>query len=266
MIEETYKIQEIKKIGNVTQTLDDRLAIEEPLELRLSGDTVATTMRTPGHDHLLAQGFFFCEGYIENKSQIGKVFHCGRLGTPEYGNVIDVQPSPGTLLNYDGGSLSKRGTLINSACGVCGRTQIDDLVKRCQLFPDFVALKNDQISHCVSTLSLHQPLFDLTGGVHAVAAFAHSGDLLACFEDVGRHNATDKVIGKLFERELIGEAAMLVVSGRVSFEIIQKAAMGRIAVVIGISAPTSLAVELAQALKMTLVGFARGKRCNIYTG
>ena len=266
MIEETYKVHEIVKIGSQTRVVNDRLAIEEPLELRLSGETIATTMRTPGHDHLLAQGFFYSEGFIANRNQIGKIFHCGRLGTPEYGNVIDVQPAPGTLLNVDVGMFSKRGTLISSACGVCGRTQIDDLITRCQPFPDFVSLDNAQVSHCISTLSLHQPLFDLTGGVHAVAAFDYSGNLLACFEDVGRHNATDKVIGKLFEREWIGKATTLVVSGRVSFEIIQKAVMGRMAVVVGISAPTSLAVELAQALKITLVGFARGKKFNIYSG
>ena len=266
MTEERYKILKIVKVGKTTLESDDRLAIEEPLELRLAGETVATTMRTPGHDHLLAQGFFFSEGFIENRRQIGKVFHCGRLGSPEYGNVVDVQPSPGVLLNFERESLSKRGTLISSACGVCGRTQIDDLIERCQPFLEFAALQNEHIAHCVTTLSLHQPLFDLTGGVHAVAAFSTSGDLLACFEDVGRHNATDKVIGKIFESEKIGTVSSLVVSGRISFEIIQKAAMGRIPVVIGISAPTSLAVELAQALKIRLVGFARGNRCNIYTG
>ncbi|MGA1199499.1 MAG: formate dehydrogenase accessory sulfurtransferase FdhD, partial [Candidatus Latescibacterota bacterium] len=180
--------------------------------------------------------------------------------------VVDVQPAPGVLLNFDKETNIKRGTLIGSACGVCGRTQIEDLIERCQPFPVFSPIQSDQVAQCVTKLSSQQPLFDLTGGVHAVAAFSRSGDLLACFEDVGRHNATDKVIGKLFESDGLGTATTLVVSGRVSFEIIQKAAMGRISVVIGISAPTSLAVELAQALKITLVGFARGNRYNLYTG
>jgi FdhD protein len=266
MVKEQYISHNVVKVTDKMDKIEDRLAIEEPLELRLAGETVAITMRTPGDDHLLAKGFFFCEGFIKKATEVGKVFHCGRLGTPEYGNVIDVMPAPGVLLNFDGANLMKRGTLISSACGVCGRTQIDDLVARCEPFENFTEMQNAGVANCLQALSKNQPLFDLTGGVHAAAVFTQNGDLVACFEDVGRHNATDKIIGKLFESDLIGTALILVVSGRLSFEIVQKATMARIAVVIGISAPTSLAVELAQALKLTLIGFARGDRWTLYTG
>lgn len=265
MKDEQSKSFSIVKVGGSRLATQDSLAVEEPLEMRLAGDTIATTMRTPGHDHLLAKGFFFSEGFIKNPSQVGRVFHCGRSGTPEYGNVIEVLPAPGQLFDFEGKRTAKRGTLISSACGVCGRTQIDDLIERCHSFDDFLDVSTDQVKHHLGALSQHQSLFHQTGGVHAVAAFEKGGGLIGCFEDVGRHNATDKVVGRIFEEGLIGQASVLVVSGRISFEIIQKAAVARIPVVIGISAPTSLAVELAQALKMTLVGFARDNRWNLYT-
>ena len=155
---------------------------------------------------------------------------------------------------------------MSSACGVCGRTQIDDLIARCEPFNGFSDIPADGVYSFISVLGKTQPLFDLTGGVHAAAAFLSDGSLVACYEDVGRHNATDKVVGRLFESGMIGKVSVLVVSGRVSFEIVQKAAMARIPAIIGISAPTSLAVELSRALKLTLIGFARGGRWNIYTG
>ncbi|MBT3606006.1 MAG: formate dehydrogenase accessory sulfurtransferase FdhD [Candidatus Latescibacteria bacterium] len=266
MNQEQLKRFPIVKVGETRISTEDVLAVEEPLEMRLAGETIATTMRTPGNDHLLAKGFFFSEGFIHELSQVGRVYHCGRLGTPEYGNVIEVLPAPGQLLDFEEPDRVKRGTLISSACGGCGRTQIDDLIERCQPFQEFQTLEGNQITRCLQVLTQNQSLFERTGGVHAVAAFEKGGALVGCFEDVGRHNATDKVVGKMFEEGVIGKVSVLVVSGRVSFEIIQKAAMARISSVIGISAPTSLAVDLAQALKMTLVGFARGNRWNQYTG
>lgn len=256
----------VTQVTHKRNHVQDRVAVEEPLELRLAGETIATTMRTPGHDFVLAQGFFFNEGFITSFAQIGQVIHCGRPGTSDFGNVVDILPAPGMLLNFEGAHWVKRGTLISASCGVCGRSQIDDLLKHCLPFDDFFTVQAEWVENGIRILSEHQPLFDITGGVHAVAAFKDGDDLIACFEDVGRHNATDKVMGHLFEHDLIGEASTLVVSGRISFEIVQKAAMGRVPIIVGISAPTSLAVDLARALKISLVGFARGDRWTLYTG
>ena len=261
-----YVEKHVVQVRKKKDRVQDRVAIEEPLELRLAGDTVATTMRTPGHDFVLAKGFFFNEGFVTALEQIGQVIHCGRPGTEDFGNVVDVLPAPGVLFNFEGNQDIKRGTLISASCGVCGRSQIEDLLKNSRPFDTFVPVAGKWVSSCVGELALNQPLFDITGGVHAAGAFNDRGDLVACFEDVGRHNATDKVIGHLFENGLIGKISTLVVSGRISFEIVQKAAMGRIPMLIGISAPTSLAIDLAEALRMTLVGFARDGRWTLYTG
>ncbi|MDA0710847.1 MAG: formate dehydrogenase accessory sulfurtransferase FdhD [bacterium] len=266
MVTEQHTSRRVVKIGREARGVDDDVAVEEPLEMRLAGETVATTMRTPGHDALLAQGFFYSEGFVERREQIGRVSHCGRAGTPEYGNVIDLLPAPGILVNFEGSGWTRRGTLINSACGVCGRNQIDDLLLRCQPFPSFAPIDDEDVPGYTRSLSENQPLFQRTGGVHAAAAFDSHGAMVACYEDVGRHNATDKVIGRLLETDSLGSISVLVVSGRVSFEIVQKATTARIPALVAISAPTSLAIDLALAMKMTLIGFARGEKFTRYTG
>lgn len=245
----------------------DEIAVEEPLEIRVATDTLATIMRTPGEDHFLAAGFLYGEGIIRELSDLGRVAHCGRPTDAGYGNLIDVAPGPGTALAPELVE-SRRGTIVSASCGVCGRERIDDLLARLGPIASDVRITAAQIPLGIAQLAARQSAFARSGGVHGALACAADGTELACSEDVGRHNAVDKVIGKLLYAGQLSKsearAAMLVVSGRTSFEIVQKAAAARIAAVVSVSAPTSLSIDLAQALGLTLVGFARGTSFNVY--
>jgi len=258
------------KGGDLQGLSEDAIALEEPLEIRVSGDTLAITMRTPGDDDKLAVGFLFAEGIIGSLKDVGRVFHCGRPGTEEYGNSIEVTPAPGRSLDIDRMGLSRRGTLTTSSCGVCGRQSIQDLLDRCQAINPGPNVSIELLLKIANQLRNRQPTFEETGGVHAAAAYGLSGDLISCYEDVGRHNAVDKVIGSLIYDKGMADGgsagtAVLCVSGRASFEIVQKAAMAGIPVVASVSAASSLAIDLAQELKITLVGFVRGEGFNIYS-
>ena len=266
--------------GSAAAAEEDSVAVEEPLEIRVSGDTVAITMRTPGQDRELAVGFLFSEGIIRSVDDLGGVAYCGHPGEDGWGNVIEVTPAPGLVLEVERVSAARRGTLTTAACGVCGRRSVDDLMAVCSpvalgsvLAPEVVALATERLRDV-------QRNFALTGGVHAAAALEASGALLASAEDVGRHNAVDKVVGTLVlggavrsSRASVSGTApvperaptLLVVSGRASFEIIQKAAVARIPVVASVSAASSLAVDLAERMGITLATFVRGGRFNVYT-
>ncbi len=248
------------------------MAVEEPLEIRISGDAVAVTMRTPGDDGELALGFLYAEGIIDGADDVGGVAHCGRPGTEGYGNVIEVTPGAGTALVWEKVEASRRGTLTTAACGVCGRRSIDDLLTLCSLLPPGPELPRSEVVRAIAAMAEAQSLFARTGGTHAAAVHAASGERLFLREDVGRHNAVDKVVGALLRERLVGRDAsgprqpvMLVVSGRASFEIIQKAVRARIPVVASVSAPTSLAVDLAGKAGLTLAGFVRADRVNVYS-
>lgn len=242
----------------------DELAVEEPLELRIDGETLATTMRTPGADERLALGLLFTEGLIAGPEDVGTIAPCGRPGEPGYGNVIDVRPAGGARIVPERVLQSRRHLPGSSACGVCGRASIDELVQRCVRLPEGAQLPASLVLRAMQALHERQPIFRATGGTHAIVAVDRAGLQLASFEDVGRHNACDKVIGELLLRGALGQAAVLAVSGRASFEIVQKAAVARIPIVASVSAPTSLAVELAERLGLTLVGFVRDGRGNVY--
>jgi FdhD protein len=251
----------------------DEIAVEEPLEIRVAGDTLAITMRTPGADRELALGFLLSEGVIASRDDVGRVVHCGRLGDPEFGNVIDVASAPGIALAAPEPANMRRGTVMNSACGVCGRHSIEDLLARCTPMPPGTALSRALLFESVTQLARHQPGFERSGGLHAAAVLAGNGALLVAYEDVGRHNAVDKAIGALVllgrvpADERVPDAerpSVLAVSGRISFEIVQKALCARLAIVCGVSAPTSLAIDLAQRGRVTLAGFVRGDRLNVY--
>jgi FdhD protein len=244
----------------------DAVAVEEPLEVRVDGETVAVTMRTPGADGDLALGFLFAEGMITGAEDVGSVAHCGRPGEEGYGNVIDVRSAGGHRIDPERVLEGRRWSTTSSACGVCGRQSIDGLLARCAPVGDAPPLHASGILRCMARLSELQPVFSRTGGLHAAAAFGEGAVLLASAEDVGRHNAVDKVVGALLRRGMAGaRARLLAVSGRTSFEIVQKAAAAGIPVVAGVSAPSSLAVELARGAGIALVGFARGDRLNVYT-
>jgi len=247
----------------------DAVAVEEPLEIRIDGETVAVTMRTPGADGDLALGFLFAEGMIAGAADVGSVAHCGRPGEEGYGNVIDVHSAGGHRIDVERVLEGRRFTTTTSACGVCGRRSIEGLLDRCAPVPEGGAVDAAEVLGCMARLAGLQPVFSRTGGLHAAAAFGAEGLLLlASAEDVGRHNAVDKVVGALLRRGPGGrptDARVLAVSGRTSFEIVQKAAAARVPVVAGVSAPSSLAVELARSAGVTLVGFARGDRLNVYS-
>jgi FdhD protein len=247
--------------------LDDVVA-EEPLEIRAQGETLAVTMRTPGADRELALGFLFAEGVIGSRDDVGSVAHCGRPGEEAFGNVIDVTAAPGFLLDVEKLSATRRGTLTTAACGVCGRRSIDDVVERCvaqRVVPEMIAAGT--ITQAMESLRGRQPNFARTGGIHAAALHDAQGAALASYEDIGRHNAVDKVVGKLIlEGRLPRDpAALLVVSGRASFEVVQKASAAGVAVIASVSAASSLAVDLAQATGITLCGFARAGGMTVYS-
>ncbi|HKP60358.1 MAG TPA: formate dehydrogenase accessory sulfurtransferase FdhD [Polyangiales bacterium] len=246
----------------------DEIAVEEPLEIRVAGDTLATIMRTPGEDHFLTAGFLFAEGVIAELADLGKIAHCGRPSDAGYGNMVDVAPGPGVALAPERTS-ERRGTIVGSACGLCGRERIDDLLARLTPLARGTSFGMAALAHSIEQLAEVQGTFARTGAVHGALALDASAQLLAFGEDVGRHNAVDKVVGKLLYSEALtrtrADAQLLAVSGRTSFEIVQKAASARIGLVISVSGPTSLAIDTAEALGITLVGFARGDAFNVYT-
>ena len=242
------------------------LAVEEPLEIRVGGETVAITMRTPGHDHELVAGFLHAEGLVDGARDLGRVFHCGRPGDEGYGNVMDVTPAPGVVLDVERLGLSRRGTLTTAACGVCGRRSIDDLLAAAAPLTAGARFPASVIAGFESLLGEGQRVFRTTGGTHAAALVRADGRLVCVREDVGRHNAVDKVVGRMLLDGEDPSALALVVSGRSSFEIVQKAARARLPVVVAVSAPTSLAVDAARKTSVTLIGFARGAAFNVYSG
>lgn len=247
--------------------VEDLVAVEEPLEIRLAGETVAVIMRTPGDDHRLALGFLFGEGIIQRAEDASSVFHCGRLGDEGYGNVIDVAPASGSRIDWARLDASRRGGVTSSACGVCGRSAVDDLLAGIGPLPPGPAIPAASVGAAMERMRRQQPTFEATGGTHAAALWDAEGSLVAAHEDVGRHNAVDKVVGALLLARAAGASpipAVLTMSGRGGFEIVQKAARAGVPVVACVSAPTTLAVAVAQAAGVTLCGFVRGERMNVY--
>ncbi len=257
--------------GGAGEGPDDCVVVEEPLEIRVDGDTIGVTMRTPGDDTRLALGFLFGEGIVRTLADVGTVTHCGKPGQDGWGNVIEVRSGPGTSLAADRILEGRRFVPTTSACGVCGRQTIADLVARCGTVHGGASIASELVLRCMERMRAEQARFARTGGLHAAAAFDSAGELVCVFEDVGRHNATDKVVGELLRLGLVGEGAkgavpaLLVVSGRAGFEIVQKAAAAKIPIVASVSASTSLAIDLASSCGLTLVGFARGTSLNVYT-
>lgn len=261
------KVEVERYSGATHDPSQDSVAVEEPLEIRVSGETLAVTMRTPGHDRELALGFLWAEGILHALDEISSIAHCVR-GDDEAGrgNAIEVTPAPGARLQLPDGELGRRGTLMSSACGVCGRRSIDDLLARCVPVQKGGPLARRVLLQAADQLRKAQPIFGETGGCHGAALFSLDGALVASFEDVGRHNAVDKLVGaRLLAGRLPAREQFLLVSGRTSFEIVQKAVMAGISIVAGISAPSSLAIEVAAAAGVTLLGFVRADRFVAYT-
>jgi len=242
----------------------DQLAREEPLEIRVDGRSVAVTMRTPGHDKELAAGFLLSEGIIYGKDDVLDIVDSEGCETSEFRNILDVLPAPEIEVDFE--RLS-RHVFGSSSCGVCGKASIEAIHHS---FPpiaqDGPVVPMDMIVRMPDTLRDAQATFLKTGGLHASAIFDRNGRLIVLREDVGRHNALDKVIGYgLLHGLLPFDAHVLLVSGRTSFEIVQKALAARISIVCAVSAPSSLAVEFARESGQTLIGFLRAGSMNIYS-
>ena len=248
----------------VTHTTDVAAA-EEPLDVRLHGRSFAVIMRTPGEDRALAAGFLLSERIIRSAADVGAIEHCRHPDQTKAHHVVDVFLIGDAAERVPKMLENRRQVIANSSCGVCGRATIDEL--RVDLAPLAVTWSVDVgvIRQLPDRLRARQSTFEETGGLHGAAIFAIDGALLASAEDVGRHNAVDKSIGALLLEETGSGSAVLMVSGRVSFEIVQKAWVAGIPVVAAISAPTSLAIELAQEAGITLLGFVREQSLNIYT-
>jgi FdhD protein len=249
--------------GGTSSERSEKLAVEEPLEIRLAGRRFTLTMRTPGHDEELAAGFLFAEGFINDASELGEVRRVrGRKGAPEP-NAIDV------ILNVPADGLRarlKRNFVMSSSCGVCGKTSIDSIRRRVSAPADSARVAPATLLALSEKLRDGQRVFAATGGLHGAAIFLLDGTMLAIREDVGRHNAVDKLIGYALTNAMVPLSRhLMMVSGRLSFEIVQKAAAAGVPILAAVSAPSSLAVELADEIGTTLVGFLRDGSFNIYT-
>jgi len=229
----------------------DEVAVEEPLEIRVDGQPLAVTMRTPGHDEELALGFLYGEGLIDGPREAG-------LTDDLAANIVEIS---GPLLREVGG----RRFYTTSSCGVCGKGALEEVAVHAPRLGAGPTV--DRALLAALPDRLRQPTFERTGGLHATGLFSADGELLIVREDVGRHNAMDKVIGRaLLDGRLPLRDAMLCVSGRLAFELVQKAVVAGAPILVGVGAPTSLAVELAVDRDLTLAGFARGDRVNVYAG
>jgi FdhD protein len=243
----------------------DRLVTEEPMEIRVSGPgqepaPFAVAMRTPGNDFELAAGLCFTEGLITGPDELESIAYCLGPEREQMFNVVTVR-----LRTRVPESLRDRRYLSNSSCGICGKAALEEIEVRCAPVGDGPTVRAGALGSLPDQLARHQSVFDQTGGLHAAARFTADGTLRETREDVGRHNALDKLVGNaLLERELPLAADVLLVSGRLSFELVQKAAVAGLPVLCAVSAPSSLAVAAAEQLGQTVVGFLRDGRFNVY--
>lgn len=264
------KIQKVFTDGK--SEMDDLVAVEEPMELKINylsngiptEKTISVTMRTPGHDFELAAGFLFTEGILVVPSSIEAVSYCKKSLAEESENVVKVILKKDSEVNL---SSAERNFYINGSCGVCGKTSIEAITQS-SCYPigfDF-KIHIQQIFSLMLQMQAVQVNFKYTGGIHACALYDDQGQLLLVREDIGRHNALDKLIGNfVLKNEVPMSKNVLLLSGRISFELIQKAAMAGIPIVCGVGAPSSLAIETADKLGITLIGFLKEKSMNIYT-
>lgn len=244
----------------------DAAAVEEPLEIRLHGRPFAVIMRTPGEDRALAAGFLLAEGIVRSSADIGAVEHCRHPDYPGVHNVVDVYLMGSAAESLDRVLEARRKVVANSSCGVCGRVTIESLQSRAGPIGARTPFDADVVAGLPQRLRERQMVFDGTGGLHAAGIFTREGACERAAEDVGRHNAVDKVVGALLLDDrlpLAGRA--LAVSGRTSFEIVQKAWFAGIELICAVSAPSSLAVDVAGEAGITLLGFAREGGFNVYT-
>lgn len=254
------RVQRVEWVAGAVQAASDTLVREEPLEIRVNGVSVAVLMRTPGHDVDLVRGFLRTEGVVEDLASVRSIRHCDVVDDPESeGNVVRV--------GFDGHldiERFRRNMFASSSCGICGKASITRALQVAKPFGRPASIDVERLLAVMPRMRDEQVVFGRTGGLHAAAAFDRDGRIIVLREDVGRHNAVDKVVGALSQTDQ--SPAGLAVSGRVSFEIVQKALAARLPVVVAVSAPSSLAVRLARQVNMTVVGFARGQRAVVFSG
>lgn len=250
----------------------DALTVEEPLEIRISWieegsrrvEPVAVTMRTPGHDFQLVAGFLHGEGLVASAADVQELSYCTGPEEQEY-NVVEAKLAPGRA--FDPESV-KRNFYATSSCGVCGKASLDAVGARgCEVLPPGGAIGADLVVRLPELLLEEQGVFERTGGLHAAGLFSTAGKAQVVMEDVGRHNAVDKAVGeRLLAGALPASESVLVVSGRASFEVVQKAVAAGVPILVAVGAPSSLAVDLADRFGQTLIGFARDGAFNVYSG
>ena len=250
--------------GGLDNETEDWVAREEPLEIRVKGESIVVTMRTPGHDEELAIGFLLAEGVITNSSDVLEIAYCQQGEASLHKNILNVFLSPEVEINLD---RLKRNVYASSSCGLCGKASIESLQNIFEPLNKIeTVISVDKILTLAQKLRAKQSAFDKTGGLHAAGIFDRNGELLVLREDIGRHNAVDKILGHLFLKNRMPlEDCVLMVSGRASFEIIQKSLAGRVGIICAVSAPSSLAVDMAKESGQTLIGFLRERKFNVYS-
>lgn len=265
-----HTVQLLRTEGSNATPVTDLVVVEEPLEIRLghgpehdrSEFRLSVTMRTPGHDEELALGFLLTEGLIERASEVIRVVVCQNVKKEEKGNVVRVELHPDVDLDP---KKWQRNFYTTSSCGVCGKSSIDSVFANCRT--PLVPVEEPSAELIVQlpiTMQKAQVAFKHTGGIHAAALFNTEGELLLLHEDVGRHNAVDKIAGAMTNAMITGEKKILLVSGRAGFELVQKCVMMAIPVMVSVGAPSSLSVSLAEKSGLRLIGFLRGDRYNTY--
>lgn len=255
---EPYTRTDVVRFANGgREDAEDAIVVEEPLEIRLGEKPVSVTLRTPGDDFDLAAGFLFSESILRNPADIATIRH---WGSP---NVVRVDVREGARVDLQ---RLQRNFYSTSSCGVCGKVSIDALRVQTSPIVSDMRVTPDVIVTLPEKLRAQQAAFDATGGIHAAGIFSADGTLLRLREDVGRHNAVDKVLGAFFREGIAIDRHILVVSGRTSFEIVQKAIVARVPILAAVGAPSSLAIELAREFNLTLLGFVRDGRFNVYAG
>jgi FdhD protein len=254
------RVSVIKIDEKQPQGIDDDVVIEEPLEVRVNGDSLSVTMRTPGNDFDLAVGLLWTEGVIRSREEIGTIAYCPDEEQPELKNIVNV-----TLVDAERRIESSRRMWSNSSCGLCGKATLDAIRQTCRPIASRIVVSSELLFSLPGRLREAQANFERTGGIHAVGLFDLQGSLLVLREDIGRHNAVDKVLGAALLGGLSLADTVLMVSGRLGFEIAQKALVAGVPVVASISAASSLAIELATDFGMTTIGFLRGRSMNVYS-
>jgi FdhD protein len=259
---ETVSIKILRcEVGKGSEQQTDTLVREEPLEIRVRGKSVAVTMRTPGHDRELAAGFLLSEGIVSHRDEIIEIAPCLESDSPE--NTLNVFIAPSREIDF---ARLTRHVFASSSCGVCGKASIESVHQYFSPLKSSCAISAEKLTALPDRMRAAQQTFSQTGGLHAAAIFDVEGKLLVLREDAGRHNAVDKVLGWGFlQNKLPFDSHVLLVSGRASFEILQKALAARIPIIAAVSAPSSLAVEFAQESNQTLIGFLRGETFNVYS-